>query len=72
MMDKKPGSSIGHLLVLTGLWFINLLIVLFGFPFLIYKKIKDFCFDKSNKKEQPPTHKPKPTTYFQRQIDSKL
>jgi hypothetical protein len=41
MRNVEKRSLIARFSVLTGLWAINLLIVIFGFPFLIYKKVRD-------------------------------
>lgn len=45
MKDQRNGFSI----VLAGLWFINLLILIFGFPFLIFKKLQEVFSNDSGK-----------------------
>lgn len=72
MKNEAKRSSFAPLAVLGGLWFINILIVIFGSPFLIYKKIKDL-FVKPVKiapaQTGPNSEKP---AYFSPSIDSKL
>ncbi len=74
MQDQKNRSSIAHLVVFAGLWFINTLIVIFGLPFLAYKKMREICSDQSKKQTQAPKIKSEShqTAYLQRQMDSKL
>jgi len=63
-MQENKGSSIGHFAVWAGLWSINILIVIFGSPFLIYKKLRA-AFAKSGKNSQPDGEaKKNPTRYF--------
>jgi len=68
MQGVKNRNTIGHLAVLTGLWFINLLILIFGFPFLIFKKLQEIYFQR-NKNSFTET-KPKSARYFPCRIDS--
>jgi hypothetical protein len=68
MQSAEKRNSIGHLSVLTGLWFINILILIFGFPFLIYKKAKEIYFG-TNKNPRQET-KPKSASYFPCRMDS--
>ena len=72
MQGLEKRNSIGHFLVSASLWFINILIVIFGSPFLIYKVLKKIFF-KSAKKPQP-ENKPNPdsTQYVPYRIDSKF
>ena len=64
MFTYEKSSSITHLSVLAGLWLVNILIVIFGSPFLIYKKIKGI-FLKAVKKTPPNTAaEPKSAQYF--------
>jgi len=67
MQSTKQKNSIGHLSVLTGLWVINILILIFGFPFLIYKKVKEM-FSGTNKNFGQET-KPKSAGYFPCRMD---
>jgi hypothetical protein len=69
MQNTKKRNSIGHLSVLTGLWFINILILIFGLPFLIYKKLREI-FSEPNKNLQQVTKKTKSTPYFPCRMDS--
>jgi hypothetical protein len=68
MQDTEKRSSIGHLAVLTGLWLINLLILIFGFPFLILKKLREL-YSETNKNPRRET-KPKSARYFPCRMDS--
>ncbi len=68
MQDAEKRNSIGHLAVLTGLWLINILILIFGFPFLIFKKLQEIYF-QTNKNFRQET-KPKSARYFPCRIDS--
>ena len=70
MKSTEKRNSIGHLSVLAGLWFINILILIFGFPFLIYKKVKEIFFKTSHK--HPPEKKSKSSQYFPCEINSKF
>jgi hypothetical protein len=56
MQDAEKGNSISHLAVLTAIWSINVLIVIFGFPFLIYKKLKEI-FLKTTRHPRSETNK---------------
>jgi len=49
MQKYEKNNSIGVFLVLAGLWAINILILIFGFPFLLFKKAQEI-FTKSAKK----------------------
>lgn len=68
MKGVEKRNSISHLAVLTGLWLINLLILIFGFPFLIFKKLQEIYF-QTNKKSRSET-KPKSARFFPCRIDS--
>jgi len=70
MHGVQNRNSIGHFSVLAALWFINALILIFGFPFLIYKKAVEI-FLKTSKKPKSETN-PKSARYFPCRIDSKL
>jgi hypothetical protein len=74
MQGITKKSSISHRLVLTGIWIINLLIVLFGLPFLLYKKVVEFCSNRSNKIKDQPNKKinSKAGGYLHQQIDPKM
>jgi hypothetical protein len=52
MKGVKNNSSISPTLILTGIWFINTLIVIFGLPFLIYKKVQEIYSDNSKTSNQ--------------------
>ncbi len=52
MQNEENKNSIVHIAVLAGLWFINILIVIFSSPFLIYKKLMEIFFKKA-KNSQP-------------------
>ena len=69
-LEKK--YSIGHFSVLAIIWFINVLIVIFGSPFLVYKKLQKIFF-KSAKKPLP-ENKPnaESTQYVPHRINSKF
>lgn len=69
MQDLENKNSIAHFAALAGLWFINILIVVFAMPFLLYKTIRD-AFSKSAKR--PPSQvksQQKPSRYFPCRID---
>lgn len=57
-------NSVGHFAVLAGLWFINILIVIFSSPFLIYKKLKETFFKKSKHPAPGIETKQKSPRYF--------
>lgn len=57
MQDFEKSNSIVHFAALAGLWLVNILIVIFTMPFLIYKTIRDI-FTKSSK-HSPSQIKPK-------------
>jgi hypothetical protein len=72
MQVIQKRNSISHLLVLTAIWFINILVVIFGSPFLIYKKAREI-FLKTAKNSKPEVQtKQKPARYFPCRIDSKM
>jgi hypothetical protein len=72
MFINEKSSSIGHFAVLSILWIVNILIVIFGLPFLLFKKLQEI-FLKTAKKSQPKiTEKPKSAQYFPCRIDSKF
>jgi hypothetical protein len=72
MQGVQNKNSIGHLSVLTALWFINILVLIFGSPFLIYKKTRGF-FSRTTKRSKPEENlKQKSTRYFPCRIDSNL
>jgi hypothetical protein len=72
MFAYEKSSSIGHILVLAGLWFVNILIVIFGSPFLLFKKTQELFF-KATKKSQPKSAtNQKSAQYFPCRIDSNL
>ena len=72
MQGLEKRNSISHFLVSAGLWFINILIVIFGSPFLIYKVLKKIFF-KSAKKPHPQNESnPTSTQYFPNRMDSKF
>lgn len=62
MEGAEKRNSFGHTAVLAGLWFINLLILIFGLPFLIFKKVQEL-FAQINKKSRPET-KSETARYF--------
>lgn len=74
MKGAANNKSISSALILGGLWFINILIVLFGFPFLIYKKIQELLtknppkFEMEVKKDT----NPKSNSYAPRHSNSKF
>jgi hypothetical protein len=70
MQSEEKGNSFGHLAVLAGLWFINILILIFGLPFLIYKKVKTTLFKPAKKPQR--AEKSKSAQYLPYGIDSKL
>jgi len=67
MQNGEKRNSIGHLSVLTGLWAINLTILFFGIPFLIYKKLQE-SYIASKKKSSQKT-KAKSARYFPCHMD---
>ncbi len=70
MQYLEKSNSIGHIAALAVLWFINILIVVFAMPFLIYKTIRGL-FSKSSK--NPPSQiktQEKPSRYFPCRMDS--
>jgi hypothetical protein len=68
MQDTEKTNSIGHLSVLTVLWIINILILIFGFPFLIYKKVREMYAETN--KNRPKESKAKSRAYFPCRMDS--
>ena len=72
MFAYEKSGSIGHILVLAGLWLVNILIVIFGSPFLLFKKMQELFF-KATKKSQPKSATNQNSAqYFPCRIDSKL
>jgi len=51
MKEAKNKRAFSSILILSGLWFINILIVVFGLPFLIINKIREFSAAKSKRSE---------------------
>lgn len=72
MQSIEKRFSIGHFLVLTGLWVINILILVFGFPFLVFKKIQEVFFKTTKNNRLEAKQSSKSARYFPRQVDSKL
>lgn len=72
MQGVEKNNSIGHFAVLAGLWFINLLIVVFGSPFLIFKKIRNIFLRTSKTPPSKTKTKSEAAQYFPCRIDSKL
>ena len=72
MLDYEKNSSIGQHSVLAALWFINILIVVFGAPFLIYKKLAGIFIKPVKKVEPKPDKNAKSAQYFPCRVDSKL
>jgi hypothetical protein len=70
VVEKR--NSIGHLAVLTALWFINILIVIFSSPFLIYKKVRQIFLKTEKTSIQNTQTSPEPARYVPCGIDSKL
>jgi len=68
MQSAEKRNSIGQLAVLTSLWLINILILIFGFPFLIFKKLQEIYF-QTNKNSSSET-KLKAARYFPCRMDS--
>jgi Tfp pilus assembly protein PilO len=64
MKGVKNNGSISYSLVLAGIWLINILIVLFGFPFLIYKKIQEIYVKATKNSRQKIKTKSKAARYF--------
>lgn len=64
MESQKKGNSIAHFAVSAGLWFINILIVIFISPFLIYKKLKETFFKKAKNPAPNIETKQKSPRYF--------
>jgi len=69
MQNEGKRHSFGHLSILAGLWFINILILIFGLPFLIYKKVKETFFKPA--KKPLPAEKSKSAQYHPYGINSK-
>ena len=63
MFAYEKGNSMGRFAVLAGLWFINILILIFGSPFLIFKKAQRL-FSKPAKKPLPNTADQKKSTQY--------
>jgi hypothetical protein len=72
MQVVQNRNSIGHLSVLTALWFINILIVIFGAPFLIFKKAQEVILKTFTNSGQKEKTKQKSARYFPCRIDSKF
>jgi hypothetical protein len=70
MQNLKKRDSIVHLSVLAALWSVNILIVIFASPFLIYKKLRETFF--KTPKSVPQTQTQKSRSYFPCRIDSKF
>jgi len=69
MQSVEKRNIFANLSVLAILWVINLLIVIFGSPFLIYHKVRGIFVKplKFTPQENPP--KTKPARYFPCHID---
>ncbi|HEY8561438.1 MAG TPA: hypothetical protein VIL74_13770 [Pyrinomonadaceae bacterium] len=63
MMEKEKSKAIGHFTVLAGLWFVNILIVIFGMPFIVFNKARE-KFTKSAKKSLPKTAAETESTHY--------
>jgi hypothetical protein len=71
MKAVKTNRAVISTLILAGLWFINILIVIFGLPFLIVNKIKGLFTGKTDK-FAPREEEANSAAYLPRQINSKL
>jgi hypothetical protein len=69
MFEYEKDSSIGHSLVLILLWFVNILILIFGAPFLIFKKMRDVFFKSAPKSQPKIAAKPESAPYFPCRVD---
>jgi len=69
MFEYEKGSSIGHSLVLFVLWFVNILILIFGAPFLVFKKMRNVFFKTAQKSQTKIAAKPESARYFPCRVD---
>ena len=70
MQDSEKSNSAGHFAALAGLWFINILIVIFTMPFLIYKTIRDLFIKPPKIAPSEIKTQEKSSRYFPCRIDS--
>lgn len=70
MKAVKNNHAVSSALILLGLWTINILIVIFSSPFLIYNKIKALLTGSNDQLQIQQSNSS--TAYLPRQIDSKL
>ena len=64
MIEYKKNNSTGLFLVLAGLWAINILILFFGFPFLVFKKAQEIFTKSAYKSQKNSAENPKSARYF--------
>jgi hypothetical protein len=72
MQGAGKSNSFGHLAVLAGLWSINILIVIFGAPFLVYKKLRAALFKKTKNSAIAKTEPESAPEYYPCEINSKF
>ena len=72
MFTNPKNNSKSHFTVLAVLWLVNILILIFGLPFLFFKKMREL-FRKPAKNSLPETAaQTSSSQYFSPQINSKL
>ena len=67
MLAYEKNNSIGVFGVLAGLWAINILILIFGSPFLLFKKARELFLKPAKKPPAKPAENPNSPQYFPKQ-----
>jgi hypothetical protein len=64
MLQYEKNNSIGLFLIYAGLWAINLLILIFSMPFLLFKKMREIFAKPSKKPQNNSAENPNSANYF--------
>lgn len=64
MFQYEKNNSIGLFLIFAGLWAVNILILIFGLPFLLFKKVQEIFTKSAKKPQNNSTENPNSGQYF--------